>query len=139
MNNKPSIEQVKARVIAALKMFFLNDIYLLEKDVNERSISHRVATYLQYVFNGWDVDCEYNRDHNDPKYIQNVRDFLNRNNNEKIDIADVDATTAYPDIIIHERGTNDSNLLAIEIKKTIANAHIKFGRQKSGACGHRWR
>ena len=29
--------------------------------MNERSIAHKFATYLEDEFQGWDVDCEYNR------------------------------------------------------------------------------
>lgn len=31
------------------------DEYLLEKNVNERSVTHRLAMYMQEQFAGWDV------------------------------------------------------------------------------------
>lgn len=33
---------------------------LLVMDVNERSISHKLAEHLAREFDEWDVDCEYN-------------------------------------------------------------------------------
>ena len=86
-----------------------SDSEILINDINERSISHKLAIYLEPYFSGWNIDCEYNRNHDDPKRL----------NIKKRDIQsdDTQATTVYPDIIIHRRGTND-NLLVIEMKKT---------------------
>lgn len=36
--------------------------YLLERNVYERAITHRLGTYLQARFGDrWDVDCEYDK------------------------------------------------------------------------------
>lgn len=89
------------------------DSYLLEHDVNERSISHKLAIYINNGMmnqskNKWDVDAEYNRNMEDPKRLK----CLESNN-----------IITYPDIIIHVRGKNNdkriknNNLLIIEIKK----------------------
>jgi len=96
------------RVHAALVRLLKEDIYLLQADVNERSLSHRLAIYLEELFPGWAVDCEYNRDDHEPKRLQL--------NPEQILSDDEEGTTVYPDIIVHKRGCR-SNLLAIEIKK----------------------
>jgi len=111
----PSRDEVKGKVEASLKLLLSRDKYLLEKDVNERSISHRLAMYLQGEFANWDVDCEYNRDGCDAKRLNISRDKVGQPC-----LDDTDAPTVFPDIIVHHRSTND-NLLVIEIKKTTAS------------------
>ncbi len=101
-----STEEVLERFELSLDALFNNDIYLLEHDVNERTITHKLAEHLQDRFPEWNVDCEYNRDRHDPKRI-GIETGL-----ESIQI------NVYPDIIIHERGTNERNLLIIEAKKS---------------------
>lgn len=60
--------KIRDRVEEALKILLKNDAYLLEHDVNERSITHKLAEYLQQElrkyseFNDYQVDCEYNKD-----------------------------------------------------------------------------
>lgn len=81
-----------------------NDIFLLKKDVGERAISHRLGLYLQSAFPEMKVDCEYNRKGSqmDPKRFSS---------------ANVRSRPVYPDIIVHKRGDDDNNILAIEVKK----------------------
>ena len=93
----------------AIEQLLRSDSFILDKDVNERSISHRLANYIEPHFPGWNVDCEYNRNHDDSKRL----DIYPRN----VESDDTQATTVYPDIIIHRRGT-DENLVVIEMKKT---------------------
>ena len=57
---------VKKALKEALDQLLRADAELLNNDVNERSISHRLACYLEPLFPGWNVDCEYNRKHDDP-------------------------------------------------------------------------
>lgn len=96
-------------VLQAVNALLLHDRYLLEHDVNERSITHRLAIYLQEKFPDYHVDCEYNRLGDIPKVLHSVR--LNP------DSADSNAQTVFPDVIVHKRGTAD-NLLVIELKKS---------------------
>jgi hypothetical protein len=113
-------ESIKEKVTLAIEILLDNDRYLLTNDINERSISHRLACYLQQQFKGWDVDCEYNKNHHLPK----VLDLPNRPQHGPININDTEAKTVYPDIIIHHRyqfhnrnpDLND-NYIVIEIKK----------------------
>ena len=51
------------RVLAEARYRFLaQEGYLLEANVNERSLTHKLAEYLQAVVGPeWSVDCEYNR------------------------------------------------------------------------------
>lgn len=108
-------EELKSKVNKAIDKLLKNDIFLLSVNANERSISHKLAEYLQQAFDDWNVDCEYNRDnHNEVKRIKNWRDRCIKN---KLKSDDTDAKTVYPDIIIHHRNSIN-NLLVIEIKKS---------------------
>jgi len=93
----------------AINKLLRADSDIMIMDVNERTISHRLANYLEPHFPGWNVDCEYNRNLDDPKRL-NIR-------RRNITSDDTEATTVFPDIIIHKRGT-DENLVVIEMKKT---------------------
>ena len=108
--------QIQTIVKKCLKNFQSEDIFLLENDVDERTISNRLAFYLQSEIPKFKVDCEYNRKEYEIKKIIAYKGSLPR----KI----------YPDIIVHERGTNSNNLLVIEIKKQgnleIENDEIKL-------------
>src|SRR5690348_12399807 len=99
--NYPSQEELQQKVKAAIERLLNQDAYLLEHDVNERSISHKLATYLQIeIGDEWDVDCEYNRDHDDAKRLGSLSAY-----SESVVISDTSAKTVFPDIIIHHRGT----------------------------------
>lgn len=96
-------DSVLGKVKDALQKFLENEGDLFEIGVNERSISHKVAEYLQYEFSDMKVDCEYNR-HGlelDPKRIKGRKD-------QKKNI--------YPDIVVHKRGVDTNNILVVEIK-----------------------
>jgi hypothetical protein len=96
-------------VIRSLERLLNEDAHLLEVDANERSLTHRVAIYLQQELPNWHVDCEYNRDDHEPKEL-----WLEGGDP---DAYDENAQTVYPDIVVHERGTT-INYLVIEFKKT---------------------
>lgn len=102
--------EVEGLVVEAVERLVVTDPYLFTRDANERTITHRLAVYLERQFTGWDVDCEFNRDGHDPKR-------LNLPPRSNILSDDVHATTVFPDIIVHRRGS-DENLVAIESKKT---------------------
>ena len=97
------LAEVKKRLENAICLLYTKDKYLLEVKINERSITHRLGLYLQDAFKDWDVDCEYNRYGDDPKRLP-----LGSSNRKD---------SVYPDIIVHKRGVQESNLLAIEAKK----------------------
>jgi hypothetical protein len=100
--------ELGGRVLNALRRFIDNDLYLLEVNANERSLTHCLAIHLQSEFPALNVDCEYNRDGIDPKRLPHLD--LHPNSEDE------DAKTVYPDIIVHRRGSRE-NLLVIEIKK----------------------
>lgn len=106
----------------AIDKLLSKDRYLLEHDVNERTITHKLAMYItefaKYI-NGfdWDIDVEYNRNKDKSKGILNADNLI---------------VGVYPDILIHKRGKDNfcdwrnNNLLIIELKK---NASTK-GKSK---------
>jgi hypothetical protein len=115
--------QIKQKVRTAIKLLIRKDAHLLKIDVNERSITHRFALYLQDAFKDWDVDCEYNRDRYDLKKLIIGNDV--RVPVETIQTDDEYGKTVYPDIIVHHRGT-DNNFLVIEVKKTTSHVTKTF-------------
>ena len=122
------IEQMKEKVDTTVNLFLKRDFFLIKNDVNERSISHKLAEYLQQQFPEFSVDCEYNRmrDRNmDPEFITKKLNF----DIESLNSDDTTAKTVYPDIIIHRRGTSN-NLLVIEIKKIINKSTKNFDLKK---------
>lgn len=98
------IANIRIKIDYAIKELMQRHRTLLELDVNERAISHKFAEILGKQFCDYDVDCEYNRHHNEVKRVK----FQCKSDNPK---------NVLPDIIIHQRNTDDNNLLVIEIKK----------------------
>lgn len=105
------------RVIRAIRRIYIYDKELLNYEVkqdpliHERTLSSRLAMYLQEYFSDYKVDCEYNRHINDVKRIG--KDII------------------YPDIIIHNRKSDANNLIWIEVKKsTSKDAEKKLDRGK---------
>ena len=98
-------EEIKNKVNIAIGVLFKNDSFLLENNVHERSIAHKLAEYLQVQFLDWDVDCEYNLKGLDTKVLNGIRQCSERKETDRV----------LPDIIIHRRNTN-YNLLVLEVK-----------------------
>ncbi len=105
--------EVRDKIVRAYKRLITNDSYLLENDVNERSITHHLAIYIQDEFPEYHVDCEYNRNGLDVKKLMNYRNYQNNKNKEE----NIDKEySVYPDIIVHCRN-KDNNYIIIEAKK----------------------
>jgi hypothetical protein len=119
--------QVKQKVRSAIENLITKDAHLFKIDVNERSITHRLAVHLQNAFKGWDVDCEYNRNRYDTKKLF-IGDDLHLTV-ETIGTDDDQGKTVFPDIIVHHRGT-DQNLLVVEVKKTTSRVPNNFDLYK---------
>ena len=49
------------KVVTALVEFYAAETYLLERDLGERTLTHRLAVYVEKQFPGWQVDCNYDR------------------------------------------------------------------------------
>lgn len=95
-----------------------NHPFLLEKknNLNERTVTSQLRAILAGLFSDYDVDSEYNRMNKNgnykPKAIEHLEGEMY---GVTISIDDVEAKTVIPDIIVHQRGT-DNNYLAIEVK-----------------------
>lgn len=102
-----------------------------EFDINERSVTHRLAMYSENCFVDYQVDCEYNRvlDSNTEEHITKS---VIREVDEHVTWSDKEARTVYPDIIVHQRGTTN-NLLAIEVKMGWKQLKGDFDRIKAYA------
>ena len=94
-----NLDRMRRAVRSALHNLHASDHYLLEHGIHERAMSHRLAVYLELQFPGWDIDCEYNKFGGRPK------------------LAPTASRSKRPDIIVHHRGRDYDNLLAVEIKK----------------------
>ena len=103
-----SIQEIQKKVHIAIGVLFKNDAFLLENEVHERSIAHKLAEYLQDEFPDWHVDCEYNRKGRDGKILKGIHECFEQRKTDRI----------FPDIIVHIRNT-DKNLLVIEIKPNV--------------------
>jgi hypothetical protein len=120
-------EEIQDKVYTAIARVLERDAYLLRVDVNERSITHRLALYLQEEFEDWDVDCEYNRNREDTKRLRVGEDV--HACVETFTTDDTQGKTVYPDIVVHHRGT-DENLLVIEVKKSTSKIDNDFDLSK---------
>ncbi len=107
-------EDLLARIRLAVREFYANDSKLIELRT-ERPITHRVALYLELLFKGKDVDCNYNRYGDDPqKWVKKLQRMPECNDRRREREGD---NLFYPDIVIHDRGSRDKhNLVVIEIK-----------------------
>jgi hypothetical protein len=100
----PEWSIVSGRLDRCMDRLAEQDEYLMKHDAGERAVAHRIAVYLEQEFPGWHVDCEYNREAGttNPKKIRRE--------------PEASRTIATPDIIVHHRGPEGPNLLAIEVK-----------------------
>ena len=120
---KPTrIEEVQRLVGNALTRLFHDDSGLFETNVNERSITHKLAEYLQQEFTDWNVDCEYNRHLDKVKRVSLPVTSIGWD--------DLESKTVFPDIIVHERGSDERNLLVIEVKKSTNTVPESFDKNK---------
>jgi hypothetical protein len=95
------------KVVDALKEFYACETHLLEKDLGERTLTHRLAVYVEKQFPGWEVDCDYNR--LGERTLRLPKGTI-------ISTDDVIGKSVYPDIVVHQRDI-PNNLLAIEVRK----------------------
>jgi hypothetical protein len=129
--------EVRRRVETALKQLTVLDRYLLTHDVNERAITHRLAVLLGNHFDGWDIDCEFDRIGKDPMPADDVDDQLTAHVARVVEdplVRDTLGRTVFPDIIVHHRGTDD-NLLALEVRK--ASSHVPLALERAKLARYR--
>ena len=102
-----TIDEMKTKINIALQILYKNDSFLISNCTEERTITHKLAEYIQDLFPEWHVDCEYNRL---GEGGTNAQKPVNNQN------------TSYPDIIIHLRNTKE-NQLVIEAKNIHSRNH----------------
>lgn len=104
--NCPTPARIREIVKTAIGVFATRDMQLLHLDVNERSIAHRVAIYIENQLGaGWHVDCEYNRNMHLPK-------------------SNPDKKLITPDVVAHRRNS-PLNCLGLEFKKSTHSTEDK--------------
>ena len=96
------------KVIAGLVEFYTQETFLLEKDLGERALTHRLAVYLEKQFPGWQVDCDYDR--LGERTLRLPRGSI-------VSTDDHLSKSIFPDIVVHQRDI-PNNLLAIEVRKS---------------------
>ena len=96
------------KVVTALQEFYAQETHLLEKDLGERTLTHRLAVHVEKQFPGWQVDCDYNR---------LGERTLRLPHGTIVSTDDALGKSVYPDIVVHQREI-PNNLLAIEVRKT---------------------
>ena len=95
------------KVVDALKEFYARETHLLEKDLGERTLTHRLAVHVEKQFPGWEVDCDYNR--LGERTLRLPKGTI-------ISTDDEIGKPVYPDIVVHQHEI-PNNLLAIEVRK----------------------
>jgi hypothetical protein len=90
-------ETIQEKIDRAIERLIEDDLFLLDTNVNERSITHQLAVYLAGEFTGYDydIDCEYNRMFKDGQQAQ--KKSIPIEEMEKVSIGDISAKTVYPD------------------------------------------
>jgi hypothetical protein len=108
------------KVAIAIGDFYARETYLLEKDLGERALTHRLAVALEKQFPEWNVDCDYNR----------MGERIWRLPKTSIVSTDDEiGKSIYPDIVVHHRGVPE-NLLAIEVRKASNHQPPEHDRHK---------
>lgn len=124
---------MEAAVESACNRLVKQDRPLFVRNVNERSLSHKFAMYLEQEVDAWgehwDVDCEFNRDaRNTGEDYTKQLDLVDKLDSLILTVQDEHATTVFPDVIVHRRGPGN-NLLVVEMKKDTATAKsVAFDR-----------
>lgn len=135
-------EQIQEKLTSALQKLLKNDTHLIEYDVSERAITHKLAEYLQSEFSDFHVDCEYNRNFGAPKAVrlkeEELPELLRKKFKNQIEKLNADELSAdellsistYPDIIVHIRNSNEHNLMIIEVKKEGSHVGGEWDNEK---------
>src|ERR1700694_3899395 len=118
------------KVVTALGEFYAREMFLFEKDLGERTLTHRLAVHVERQFPGWDVDCDYDR---------LGERTLRLPHGTIVSTDDHLAKSVYPDLVVHQR-TIPNNLLAIEVRKASNHQPPEHDRHKLRALTdpHLW-
>lgn len=125
------------KVNVSINKLFENDKWLIENDLSEQSISHKLGEYLQTNFMEFNVDCEYNGNIDEERGRKRItiikRELeekgLLKQTEEELPM-DLIHRAVFPDIIVHKRGSNENNLCILEIKKTTNKVPFDYDKIK---------
>jgi hypothetical protein len=103
-------DEVRALVEKSVETLYDEEFKIISFDVGERTICACLAAILKRFVGQRSVHVEYNRRGVFPKDIElpNAAGNLTQNR-------------VFPDIIVHDPGHDDANLLVVEVKKTTNN------------------
>ncbi|ANV99744.1 hypothetical protein [Bradyrhizobium icense] len=108
------------KVVTALQEFYARETFLLDRDVGERALTHRLAVEFEKHFPGWEIDCEFDR----------LGDrTLRLPHGSTVSTDDHLAKSIYPDIVVHQRAI-PNNLLAVEVRKSANHQPLEHDRHK---------
>ena len=118
------------KVVTALQEFYARETFLLDKDLGERTLTHRLAVHCEKQFSGWDVDCDFNR---------LGERTLRLPHGTIVSTDDHLGKSVYPDIVVHQREI-PNNLLAIEVRKSANHQPLEHDQHKLKALTdpHLW-
>jgi hypothetical protein len=105
----PTDGETEMLIKYALKKLICRDLYIIEQNLKEECINHRLAIYLCEGIKELKLDLIV-----DIEYDKSIDERKKKCSNGK---------PMRPDIIIHERGNNENNFLAIEAKKNYPTEH----------------
>ena len=108
------------KVVKAIEEFYAREGLLFDKDLGERALTHRMAVYLERQFDGWEVDCDYNR---------LGERLLKMPHGTIVSTDDELGKSIFPDIVVHRR-TVPENLLAVEVRKASNHQPIEHDQHK---------
>jgi hypothetical protein len=109
-----------AKVVVGVAEFYPRETFLFERDLGERTLTHRLAVYLERQFTGWEVDCDYNR---------LGERTLRLPKGSIVSTDDGNGKSVYPDIVVHQREI-PNNLLAIEVRKATNHQPVEHDQHK---------
>src|SRR5690242_20272827 len=123
MNTSEILERIKHGIANLM----IGENNILNRGLNERMLSSRLADYLRPLFEDYNVDPEYNGDIHKPNDRKAISIAQNRLLEMGHTINESNSYRLSPDIIIHIRNTNEHNLAVIEVKKdTSPNKEKEF-------------
>lgn len=117
-------EGTETRIRQACDRLYFQDKWLISNKTHGRTIAAGIANYLAPLFDGWDVDSDYNR--------EGIEGQPKRRAEER---SGVRGKLLIPDIIIHKRGPDGPDLVAIQVKGFGTQKIVKRTRKTSKTFG----
>ena len=118
------------KLVGAVREFYAREGHLFDKDLGERTLTHRLAVQIENHFPGWEIDCDYDR---------LGERTLRLPHGSIVSTDDHLAKSIYPDIVVHQREI-PNNLLAIEVRKASNHQPVEHDQHKLQALTdpHLW-